>query len=191
MVIMKNLLVVGTLALSLFSSSPSWSLPPAPAVTTAEVPELSARILLDAKKFYSKGEEVILKITLENTGTRPLRFRDKKIEFFYDFDVTAGGKKIEPSPDFVARHFETPFSHIFDFGSKDKKEGYIYLSRAFDLSKEGLYTVTVSTKTLQPEGIFTITSQPFEFKVAGAPSFGYWEEDSPSFISQPETPPAK
>ena len=190
MVIMKNSLILGTLALSLFCSF-SWGQTNVPIITTAEVPDLSARILLDARKSYSKGEEVTLKIMLENTGTRSLRLRDRKIEFFYDFDVAVGGKKIEPLPDFTARPFEIPFSHVFILTPKDKTVGYFYLSRAFDLSKEGVYTVTVSTKVLQPEGIFVITSQPFEFKVAGAPTFGYWERYAPPATPQTDAPTAK
>ncbi len=192
MVVMKNSLILGALALSILCPS-SWGRPPAPAVTTAQVPELSARILLDTKPSHSKGEEVVLEITLENTGTRSLRFHNRNIASFYDIEVTAGGNEIEPLPDFKGRPSETPFSGDFILSPQDKKKGYFYLNRAFDLSKEGLYTVTISRKVLQPEGIFTITSQPLDFKVAGAPIFGDWGEYSPPAVPQPqpETPPAK
>ncbi|BCM90587.1 hypothetical protein IAD21_02441 [Abditibacteriota bacterium] len=185
---MNKLLLIGTLALLLFCPSFSWGQTNVPA--PAEVPLVGGRILLDAKKSYARGEEVLLGITLENTGKRPLRFRYRDMEFFYDIDVTAGGKKIEPSLD-----FELPqtIGSFFTLAPQSKMKGYFYLSRAFDLFKEDVHTVTVSQKSRQPdvEGIFTITSQPFEFQVVGPPKFGYWEGYGPSSAPRPEITPVK
>lgn len=188
---MKNSLIVGTLALSFLCPSSSWAQPKRPEVTTAQVSELSARILLNAKKSYLKGKEVVLGITLENTGTRPLRFHNYDIEFFYEFEVAVGGKKIEPVPEFKDWTRQNLFSHDFILLPQAKRAGFVFLGQAFDLSKEGSYSVVVSKKILQPEGIFTITSQPLDIKITGTQNFGGWGEANVPTTPQPDDPTAR
>lgn len=154
--------------------------PPAP-IDTPVAAEKPARITLEMEKVQFTGDEdVVLNITLENTGTTPLELRRGKIEMFYEFETTGtDGKKVSFLPSFIP---VGSLGKVSKMTPGEKMEGWVYLNRIVDLSWSGKYTVKLSKKihssgepnTGKDGADVTMTSEPLNFEVTRPAILGGW-----------------
>jgi hypothetical protein len=176
---MRNFLTASFIA-SVLSTACLAQEPPVPIDTPAAAGK-PARITLGMEKVQFTGDEdVVLNITLENTGTTPLELRRGEIEMFYEFEVTGtDGKKVSFLPSFIPIG---SLGKVSKMTPGEKMEGWVYLNRIVDFSWNGKYMVKV-LKKMRPSGesspdkedaAITVTSEPLNFEITRPAIRGGW-----------------